>query len=167
MSSSKDPLEISMMDEGLPKPAEPMRLERYVPFFLGAIANKWTAVSSRTYRAQFDLGVGEWRILASLAVQGSATSLAIVKLVKMDAGAVSRGMRVLEERGLVTPMPGRFAGRTKPYVLTPQGVDMFEKIRATALKREQRLLAPLSPPDQEELLKLLSRLYDNLDEIDY
>ncbi len=146
-------------------PSNPMRLERYVPFFLGAIANRWTAVSSKSYREKFDLGIGEWRILASLAVLGSATSLAIAKLVKMDGGAVSRGIRVLEARGLVKPLPGRFAGRTRPYALTEAGLAQFEEMMALALAREQKLLSRLTPEDRSALLRLLAQLYEILDEL--
>lgn len=147
-------------------PAETLDLENYVPFFLGAIANKWTAVSSRTYRSNFDLGIGEWRILASLAASGSATSLAVAKLVKMDAGAVSRAIRVLEERGLVIPLPGRFVGRSRPYAMTADGVEMFGALKVIALKREQRLLEPLSDDERKHLLRLLACVYDHLEDIE-
>jgi len=144
----------------------PIRLESYVPFFLGSIANKWTAVSSRAYRDRFDLGIGEWRVLASLAVKDAASSIEISKLVKMDNGAVSRSMRVLEERGLVLPLKGRFTGRTKPYLLTERGTQTFEAMKAMALEREQKLLDPLDPDQRTKLLQLLSELYRTLDDLD-
>lgn len=147
-------------------PAQPLDLGAYVPFFLGAIANKWTAASSRTYRSKFDLGIGEWRILASLAVSGSATSLGIAKLVKMDTGAVSRAIRLLETRALVTPLPGRYLGRSRPYAMTAAGVAKFEALKALALSREQRLLAPLSDSERRALLGLLARVYDHIDDIE-
>jgi DNA-binding MarR family transcriptional regulator len=147
-------------------PAGPLDLRGYAPFYLGAIANKWTALSSNEYRAAFDLGIGEWRILASLAVMGSATSLAVATLVKMDPGAVSRGLRVLEERALVQPLPGRFAGRSRPYEMTAAGQEMHATLQAMALRREQRLLEPLSMPERKELLRLLARLYDHLEDVE-
>jgi DNA-binding MarR family transcriptional regulator len=147
-------------------PADPLNLKGYAPFYLGAIANRWTALSSKEYRSRFDLGIGEWRILASLAVRGSATSLAIATLVKMDAGAVSRGVRLLEERALIEPLPGRFAGRSRPYVLTTAGREAYDALKVMALQRERRLLEPLSVSERKELLRLLARIYEHLEELD-
>ncbi len=166
MSSSRKDRNINVLDPHPANPVQPLDLEGYVPFFLGAIANRWTALSSKAYRSAFDLGIGEWRILASLAVSGSATSLAVAKLVKMDAGAVSRAIRVLEDRGLVEPLPGRFGGRSRPYAMTPEGRDIFAALKAMALKREQGLLEPLSAPERQELLRLLARLYDHLEDLE-
>jgi len=145
---------------------EPISLNEYVPFFLGSIANRWTAVSSKAYRSKFKLGIGEWRILASLAVTVEATALEITTLLKMDSGHVSRAMRVLEKRKLVQPVPGRFAGRNKPYMLTEQGVVAFSEMKTMALAREQKLLAPLDDEQRKLLLDLLGHLYGHLDEIE-
>jgi DNA-binding MarR family transcriptional regulator len=84
----------------------------------------------------------------------------------MDAGAVSRAIRLLEERGLVVPLAGRFAGRSRPYAMTPPGVEVYAAMKASALAREQQLLVPLSDTERRELLRLLGRLYDGLDDID-
>lgn len=166
MSSSK---EADLSGSGAPGTdgkSDPIDLRSYVPFFLGAIAYKWTAVSSRAYRDAHDIGIGDWRVLASLAVYESATSLTVSKLVKMDGGAVSRSIRFLEERSLVSPVEGRFVGRSRPYRMTAQGAAVYESVKASAFQREEALLAPLNSDERQQLLTLLGKLYDNLDEID-
>lgn len=144
---------------------QPFDLSAYVPFYLNAISNRWTSTSSRTYLRRFGFGVVEWRVLAALAATGASSSLDIVNLVGLDPASVSRAMRSLEEHGRVAPVEGRFAGRTKPYCMTANGIALFERVREVALKREAQLLAPLSERERADLLKLLQKVHGGLSEL--
>jgi DNA-binding MarR family transcriptional regulator len=144
---------------------KPLELNRYFPFYIGAIANKWTSSSSRIYLRQFGIGIVEWRILVSLQAYGSATSLDIANLVGSDPAAISRGIRNLESRALVVPVNGRFPGRTKPYELTPGGQEMFKTVEKVTLAREQILLQDLSAEEREQLLVLLRKLHGRLSDL--
>lgn len=140
-------------------------LERYVPFYLGTISNRWTSSSSKLYLAQFGVGIVEWRILGYLGSRqkdGSSTSLEIASALSLDRGAVSRGMRVLVERGYVEQVKGRFAGSTKPLTMTAAGLILFKEIRAKALEREAYLLQDLTDAEREELLHLFKKMYSRL-----
>jgi DNA-binding MarR family transcriptional regulator len=140
-------------------------LDGYVPFFITAIANRWTATSSRRYLREFGIGVVEWRVLASLAARDQASSADVVTLVGMDAAAVSRAMRALERRGLVEPVKGRFVGRTKPYRMTAAGERLCLAVRDLALSREAVLLGGLDASDRSELLRLLRLLHSRLGDL--
>ena len=137
-------------------------LDRYVPFYITAIANRWTSSSSRDYLSTFGVGIAEWRVLASLDARGSATSLDIVNLVGMDGGAVSRAIRALEKKGFVVPVKGRFVGRTKPYAMTTTGEALSAAVRARALEREALLLQDLSEADKSKFLRLLRLVHGRL-----
>ncbi|MEH3105768.1 MAG: MarR family winged helix-turn-helix transcriptional regulator [Sphingomonas fennica] len=147
-------------------PKQPLALKQYMPFFWSAISNRWTSSSSRLYLGQYGVGIGEWRVLATLGAQGSATSLDVVKLVGMDPGAVSRAMRDLESKGYVVPVQGRFVGRNKPYEMTDAGVALFDRLRVTATARADRLLDGLTRDEQQTLLTLLQRVHANLAKLD-
>lgn len=140
-------------------------LDRYFPFFLGTIANRWTATSSRTYLERFGIGIGEWRVLASICALGRASSQEVVNLISMDAGAVSRSMARLRKDGLVKAVHGKFAGRTKPFELSGKGKELYATIRDVAAERENRLLADLTPDEREELLRLMRKIMPRLDDI--
>lgn len=140
----------------------PINLRDYFPFYLGTITNRWTAASSRTYLKAFGIGIGEWRVLASVFALGQASSNEIVDLIWMDAGAVSRSIRRLENDGLVRPVKGKFVGRTKPFEPTEAGRKLHAQILKSALEREERLLSNLKPDERKTLLLLMRKLMDQL-----
>ncbi|RKF23094.1 MarR family transcriptional regulator [Altericroceibacterium spongiae] len=140
-----------------------LELSKFLPFYISAIAGRWNAVSSKVYRSHFNLGIGDWRVLAALAALGSATSHQIFHLTNMDIGAVSRSMRKLNERGLVERVAGRFPGHSKPCRLTPAGQDIYSEVEAVALENERLLTRSISDEDRDALLAILSRIYASLD----
>lgn len=144
---------------------EPLSLQAYFPYFLGTIANRWTATSSKIYLEEFGIGIGEWRVLASIQAQGTASSQMIVNLISMDAGAVSRSMSKLAKEGLVEPLNGRFAGRTKPYQLTKKGHEYYARLISIALQREKILLSELTEAERQELLRLMKKVMMRLDSL--
>jgi DNA-binding MarR family transcriptional regulator len=137
-------------------------LDDYVPFYITAIANRWTAASSRKYLEAFAIGVVEWRVLAALAAKGAMRSLDIAKLTGVDTAAVSRAVGNLEKREFICAVAGRYAGRTRPMEMTATGKSLFENIQALAFEREQTLLADLDAADRATLLHLLRKLHAQL-----
>src|SRR6201997_2465982 len=123
--------------------SDTIELDEYVPYFLGTIANRWTAASSRRYLREFGVGIAEWRVLASLRSLGQATSLDTANLTGMDPAAVTRALKQLEEKGCAEPAAGRFIGRTKPFALTDKGRALYADMRRAALEREAVLLQDL------------------------
>ena len=145
--------------------SEPIDLDSYFPFFLGTIANRWTTTSSRIYFEQFRVGVGEWRVLASIRALGQASSQQIVGLISMDAAAVSRSVARLEQDGFIAKVAGRFIGRTKPYELTGEGRDLYAALRDVALEREDRLLGALSPDERLTLIQLMRKVMTRIGDL--
>lgn len=134
----------------------------YLPFYLIAIANRWTATSSRTYLQKFGIGIVEWRIMASLLANGAASSLDVVNMVGTDPASVSKAIRNLEAKGLATPVKGKFAGRTKPYELTEAGRHLSHEMEVLALRREELLMAQLDGSERRQLLDLIKKLHAQL-----
>lgn len=144
---------------------QPIDLNQYFPFFLGTIANRWTSTSSQLYFENFNIGIGEWRVLASIRALGTASSLEVRNLTSMDAAAISRSMKKLEEGGLVEAIEGRFAGRTKPFGMTAKGKRLYDQISVHAREREQILLQDLSTKDREQLLRSMRKILKRIDEL--
>jgi len=145
--------------------SDPIDLQDYFPFYLGTISNRWTATSSRIYFEKFGVGIGEWRVLASIRALGMASSQEIVALISMDAASVSRSVAKLETDGLVQRAPGRFVGRTKPYELTDKGRDLYARLRDVALARETLLLDALNPDERRMLMELMRKVMTRLGEL--
>lgn len=145
--------------------SEPFNLQGYFPYFLGTIANRWTATSSKFYLEEFGIGIGEWRVLASIQALGQASSQMVVNLISMDAGAVSRSMSKLAAEGLVELVRGQFAGRTKPFQLTDKGSEVYAQLLHAALKRENILLAEFTPAERDQLLALMRKMIGQIDKL--
>lgn len=144
---------------------EPLNLDAYFPYFLGTISNRWTATSSQLYLKHFNIGIGEWRVLASIRALGSASSLEVRNLTSMDAGAISRSVKKLETSGFVKALNGRFAGRTKPFELTAEGVKLYNRVSGLALSREAVLLQDLSSQERLQLMRLMRKIIKRIDDL--
>ena len=144
---------------------KPLDLHQYFPFFLGTIANKWASSSSRIYLSEFGIGISAWRVLASIQSLEEATSLDVVNLISMDAGAVSRAVTQLEQEGYIQRKEGRFPGRTKPFVMTDAGRKLHRKIMTIALEREALLLAGLNEHEKKDLIKIMRKILARLDQL--
>ncbi len=91
----------------------------------------------------------------------------LARAARMDAGAVSRQVRVLEEAGLVERRPSPQHRSVVLVVATEQGRAMarrFERVRSSQLSRA---LAEWPDEDRAELGRLLLRLVDDLQSTPY
>jgi DNA-binding MarR family transcriptional regulator len=134
-----------------------LRLSEFLPYRLSVTSN---AVSDRVagvYQARFGLKVPEWRVLAVVAEQGTATQAALVAATQMDKMTVSRAATALVARGLL----GRAAAedrRTLELRLTAAGEALHAEIAPMALSIEQALLTDFTPAERDQLMQLLARL---------
>jgi len=134
-----------------------LRLADFLPYRLSVTSN---AVSDRVagvYQSRFGLKVPEWRVLAVVAEQGTATQAALVAATQMDKMTVSRAVAALVARGLLARSA---AGdrRTLELRLTPTGEALHAQIAPLALAIERELLSGFSVAERERLMQLLTRL---------
>ena len=144
---------------------KPIDLDHYFPYFLGTISNRWTSTSSQLYLERFDIGICEWRVLASIRALGPVSAQEVRNLTSMDAAAISRSLKKLEAKGLVELLEGRFVGRTKPFVMTASGRKLYDRIIVHARKREETLLQDLSVDERDQLLVSLRKILNRLEEL--
>jgi DNA-binding MarR family transcriptional regulator len=86
----------------------------------------------------------------------------LARAARMDAGAVSRQIRILAEAGLVERRESPQHGSIVLVVATPEGRETarrFEQVRNAQLSRA---LADWTDDEREELGRLLLRLVDDL-----
>lgn len=91
----------------------------------------------------------------------------LARAARMDTGAVSRQIRVLEEEGLVERRSSPQHGSIVLVVATPEGKLMarrFEQVRNAQLSRA---LSDWSPEEREQLGSLMLRLVDDLQATPY
>lgn len=134
-------------------------MQGYVPAILTAIANKWSSSSSRLYLKMYDVGINEWRVIAMLAIEPCITANRICEVIGLDKGGTSRSLKSLAAEGYLTETEDPADNRRLILELTEKGYELHDRIMATALDRERRLLADLSAREIALLAGLLQRMY--------
>jgi len=149
------PFDLSVADT--PK----LDFDSFVPFTLIAIANRIGRSASRTYLAQFGIGLNEWRVMAHLRVRPGITAHHICDLSELDKAAVSRSLRQLELKKLVVIGRGADDPRGRALRLTAAGDLLHDRLVRIAVTREALLLSGFSAEEQAQLRAFLARLRAN------
>src|SRR4051794_26616000 len=133
--------------------------DRYLPYYLGVIANALSSSASQVYLREFGIGVNDWRVVSHLGMEPGCTAQTISNVLQVDKSVVSRSVKTLVDRGLVTveSTPG-----FRRLYLTRAGAALHKEIVPVALQREHLLTAGLEPGEVDQLLALLRRLHANL-----
>lgn len=135
-----------------------LHLDNFLPYRLSITSNSVSGAIARSYRARFGLKIPEWRIIAVLAHAEPLTQLGIAQATEMDKITVSRAVRVLMDRGLVTRAIGQADARERQVRLSEEGRRLHREIAPLALEAEEHLLAALSPEERETLMATLLKL---------
>ncbi|MCV6587336.1 MAG: MarR family winged helix-turn-helix transcriptional regulator [Marinibacterium sp.] len=140
-------------------------LDTHVPSLLNWIANKLGRGASAEFRDHFDIGITEWRIIALLAIEPGIKANRIVEVIGLDKGPVSRCVKNMHAKGLVTLAPDKTDGRSQILSLSPSGEALHDAILPAALERERRLLSALSEDEVHQLIDMLNRLHAALPQV--
>jgi DNA-binding MarR family transcriptional regulator len=141
--------------------------QQHITVLLVSIGLRLNRGASAYYRAAFDVGMAEWRLLLVL---GSTESLNVGELSEaadVDKAAVSRSLALLEERQLVTVAQTRTRGRAAIAKLTPEGRKLSARLMQVSLERQARLFKNFTGADKARLNALLDRLSQDLTGADW
>jgi DNA-binding MarR family transcriptional regulator len=109
----------------------------------------------------FDLSLNEWWLLAVTQAHEPVRAGDMAELLVMDKSQLSRLIKSLVARKLIKSTPDPDDARATILGLTPKGAALFDKILAEVLRRNENVLAPLSPEEVLHLSDLLARLTDH------
>ncbi len=121
-----------------PSPLTGLLAQEHTAVLLSNIGSRLTRGAAAYYRAQWDLGMAEWRLLMVL---NSTTSLNVSELSEaayVDKAAVSRSLVLLQERNLISVEQTRTRGRAAIATLTEEGRKLSEKLLQITREREAR-----------------------------
>ncbi len=107
---------------------------------------------------RYDLGEGEFDVLATLRRQGAPFELAPGELSRhtmVTTGAISKRLDRLEESGLVVRRENSRDGRGRIAALTDAGRRVIDDAFAAHMRNEARLVASLSETERDDLARLL------------
>jgi len=113
------------------------------------------------YASQFDLTVPEWRILALLA-HGQPISFAdLVRQSTSDKALVSRTLRLLEDRGLVTlESEGGTPRKRLTCTISPEGAALHAQVIPLARRGQAAVIRMLTPEERHGLYTGLRKLHE-------
>ena len=126
-----------------------------------ALATLLRRSANLLYRHELELSEVEWRILAIVGDHAPLKFGALVEILALDKGQLSRNVTALVERRILARISDTRNGREAQIALTPHGQEMFDALIALALERNQNLVAGLTQAEVATLLVLLDRLLVN------
>jgi DNA-binding MarR family transcriptional regulator len=133
-------------------------LNEHVPTRVAVLANHLSRGASRFYRERYGIGVVEWRLMMFIGHAGETRANSICSETDLDKGAVSRGLGVLQRRGIVTVKEDGEDNRRNKVALTAKGRALHDRIVPVALARQRNLLSVLTPAEVEAFMDMIRRL---------
>lgn len=100
----------------------------------------------------------EIRVLFEVARDSRTTATALADYLRMDPGYVSRILSKLLDQGLLRRSADPDDRRRKQLTLTPRGKTRLKSLDGLAGENVQRLLEPLLPGQQDELVAAMQRI---------
>lgn len=133
-------------------------VNRYIAAYIMGVANRLANGASSHYRKRFNLGMSEWRAMMAIGTSSHRIVREVAEMADLDYAAASKSLKLLRSRGLVAIEQTNRRGRAAIASLTPEGLAIHRKLRDSARRRQQRLLAPFTPAEVQTLWSLLRRI---------
>lgn len=133
------------------------RIDTVVGYRLVLLVNLQAQSFSRAYGKKFRISINEWRIMLALAGYPGIHSAEASYLSGLSKMNVSRGLRILQRRGLVSVRPDAADGRRKILKLTPAGEVVLEAVLPIAESRNEAMWGHLSAVERRKLCTWLDR----------
>jgi DNA-binding MarR family transcriptional regulator len=143
-----------------------LTLSEFLPYQLSITSNAVSDLIARAYRGKFALKIPEWRLMAVLGEQASATQRELVAATAMDKVTVNRASKALEDRGLIGRAPNVADGRSHHLALTETGRELYDQIVPLALSVEEELEQILGSGEAKALEHMLAQLRTRVAELE-
>lgn len=110
--------------------------------------------------ADFDLTPVQYATLVAIRETDDVDATRLSEVVAYDRSTLGSVLERLEGKGLIQRHPSRGDRRVKVLALTEAGCQLLGQVEPAVLRAQERILAPLDPPEQAVFLSLLSRLVE-------
>ena len=112
----------------------------------------------RWSRQRFDLSVNEMFVLGLVQAHGTLRAGDLSELLVMDKSQLSRLIKALTTRKLLRNRPDRKDARAIALSLTAKGEKLFGEVLREIARRNENVLAPLTPEEVATFDGMLDRL---------
>ncbi|MBB1371200.1 MarR family winged helix-turn-helix transcriptional regulator [Pseudoalteromonas sp. SR45-4] len=135
-----------------------INLDTFLPYQLTNIATLVSNDFAKVYKREFGLNIPQWRILANLAQYGQSTAKQLCTQADMDKSTVSRAVKALIEKQLISSKTNQQDKRAALLMLNEQGKQLYADIATQALEWEQQFLSELSCDEYLTLMRCFDKL---------
>ena len=112
-----------------------------------------------------DISMWGYIVLTALVEQPVRTQAALAQAINADKSRIIGVLDELQERGLIQRQPDEADRRVHLLSLTPAGDRLRRSVEAAIRRREEQVLAVLTPAERDAFLESLKALYERRDEI--
>lgn len=137
-------------------------LEHFPTYRLNLLNSKLNKQLEQILRAQFDLSIPEWRVIAILGQYGDMSVRDIASKGASDKALISRTTSKLEQRELVQRHPHPEDNRLVCLSLSETGQTLYTQVLPVAHKRQQNLLKLLNKEERIALNRIIDQLLTNI-----
>ena len=135
-----------------------MTIKDLLSYRIHRLANALSQGAARRYRAEFNVSLMEWRVLALLGDFAPMTLKDLARQSGLDKSLASRAVSGLVSRGLVTRSAGREDAREVSLRLSATGRRTFEGLMEAARARDQAFLGALGEAERTALDEAIAKL---------
>ena len=152
---------------------EKLEVHQFPTFMVLRLATLTKSTLSRRYLDPFGVSLPEWRLLALVARYGSLLFSEITTGSSMDKGQVSRTLKSIHAKGLVTldsipsddrPRSSSISPRLQVSI-SPKGKALFDRILPASRAWQARLLQMLTPEERQVFHSVALRLLKEIPEL--
>lgn len=108
--------------------------------------------------AEFNITPVQYAAMVAIEERPGVDATRLSSLIAFDRSTIGNVIERLEARGLVVRKPSSEDKRVKLLFLSPEGSALLRNAEASVERVQERMLAPLSPPERKQFMKLLARL---------
>lgn len=156
--SSKATEPIKIEKKPSPPAGHTAEVNQYLAAYIMGVANRLATGASNHYRKRFNIGMSEWRTMIAIGSSTHRIVREVAEMADLDNAAASKSLKLLEARGLVAIEQTNRRGRAAIASLTPEGKEVYKKLKASAKKRQIRLIDGFEPQDVQLLWSLLKKI---------
>lgn len=138
-------------------------IDHYAPFLLNAVSAAWARKTAAIYRRDFGLGLTDWRVLSMLNIEPSINAGRICDVIRLDKGAVSRSLKLLDDLGHLESEQPSNDPRKRIWRLSALGQQTHADILQVALRCERELVGDIGSDDLATALRVLRQMLDNIE----
>ncbi len=133
-------------------------LHDFLPYKLSILSQTVSQLIAQEYENRYNLTMHQWRCLVIINSHENVTAKDICGHTLLDKMTVSRAVRSLANRKLITLVPSKDDARKQMISLSAIGLRIYDEVIPIAQKYESTILSTLTIDEKEGLDSTIKKL---------